>query len=205
MNYSDFKQLKITSRYWLIGKAEENKDYYLTLRAFEVALKFHKGIRKDGITEEMYHQLSIFSYLRTMCALMEQPHIVLAVALLHDTYEDYPESHRLLYEEFPSIMPYIIRVSKVRDGQKISYEKYFNEMKNCPVTSIVKATDRLHNLSTMYGVFSSEKEKLYVDEVYTWFYPMIKNARREFPCQEAIYEILKSSISLLVRSIEDRS
>lgn len=204
MNYSTYEKLKLTSRYWLLGKAENNPDYYLTVRAFETALKYHTGVRKDNVTKEVYHQLNIFSMLRTMDALVKTPHIVLAVGLLHDTYEDYPESHKELESEFPELMSYLIRVSKIRDGEKISYEQYFGEMASCSVTSIVKVVDRVHNLSTMSGVFSYSKEGDYVKDVYTWFYPMIKDARRKFPEQEPAYEMLRSILALEVNLIENK-
>lgn len=204
MNYSSFEKLKMTSRYWLLGKSESNPDYYQTLRAFEFALKYHNGVRKDNVTKEVYHQLNIFSMLRTMVGLMKAPHLVLSVALLHDTYEDYPESHKELEEQFPELVPYLIRVSKVRSGKKIPLEQYFSEMSACPVTSIVKIVDRIHNLSTMHGVFSKEKEAQYVQDVYDWFYPMIKQSRRTFQEQEAVYELLRSILALEVQLIENK-
>jgi len=119
MNYSSYEKLKMTSRYWLLGKAESNPDYFLTLRAFATALKYHKGFRKDNTTKEVYHQLNIFSMLRMMVSMFSAPHIVLAVVLLHDTYEDYPESHAELKAEFPELFAYLVRISKVRNGEKI--------------------------------------------------------------------------------------
>jgi len=68
----------------------------------------------------------------------------------------------------------------------------------------VKIVDRIHNLSTMAGVFSLEKEAKYINDVHVYFYPMIKQARRLHPTQEAVYELLKSTLSLLVNSIELR-
>jgi (p)ppGpp synthase/HD superfamily hydrolase len=204
MNTTDFDKLKITARYWLVGKAENDARYYLTLKALDIMLQFHTGLRKDGETHEAYHQLNIFSMLRALAPQLEQPATVLAVALLHDTYEDYPDSHEVLMREVPELMPYLVRVSKVRDGQKISYDQYFGGMTQCPVTSVVKLVDRIHNLSTMAGVFSEEKEAQYVQDVYDYFYPMIKRARRLHPQQESAYELLKSTLSLLVHSIEFR-
>lgn len=204
MNYSSYEKLKMTSRYWLLGKAESDPKYFLTLRAFETALKYHKGVRKDKTTKEVYHQLNIFSMLRTMVSMFSSPHIVLAVALLHDTYEDYPESHTELDTEFPELVPYLVRISKVRNGENIPYKEYFSDMTACPITSIAKIVDRIHNLSTMHGVFKKEKEAQYVQDVYNWFYPMIKQARRNFPEQEPAYELLRSILSLEVQLIENK-
>lgn len=202
MNFSEHNKLTLAARYWLIGKASVDSRFLITLNAFNISQVFHKGVRKDGVTQEFYHQINIFSYLRTLESLMSFPELVLATALLHDTYEDYEESHEILRRDAPLVYEYVVRVSKVRDGEKIPYQQYFEEMSNCPITSVVKIVDRIHNLSTMNGVFSTEKKKQYIQDVYDYFYPMIKVARRKFPEQEALYEQLKSTLTLLVKSIE---
>lgn len=204
MNTTEFSKLKMASRYWLLGMAEHDSSYRQTLRAFEFMLETHQGLRKDGVTLEAYHQLSIFSMIRAMYKLLDKPSLTLTVCLLHDTYEDYPDTHADLLRMFPEAYNEIVRVSKIREGKKISYDQYFSEMTYCPVTSIVKLVDRIHNLSTMQGVFSLEKEQKYVDEVNEYFIPMIKKSRRLFPSQESAYELIKCSMNLLVSSIQFR-
>ena len=44
----------------------------------------------------------------------------------------------------------------------------------------------------MLGVFTPQKVEQYIDDWYTWFLPMLKTARRNFPNQEPLYELLKS-------------
>lgn len=44
----------------------------------------------------------------------------------------------------------------------------------------------------MLGVFTPQKVEQYIDDGYTWFLPMLKTARRNFPNQEPLYELLKS-------------
>lgn len=197
MNSTEFSKLSISSRYWLQGISESNPEYLIALQAFNIAQKYHTGVRKDGKTPEFYHQVSIFSYLRTLHSMMDYPAYTLAVAFTHDTFEDYSESEYVLKEEVLEIYDYIVRISKVRNGEKISYEQYFGEMSQCPVTSVVKAVDRIHNLSTMSSVFSVEKMESYINEVHEYFLPMIKTARRNFPSQEPLYEQLKSTLILL--------
>jgi len=48
-----------------------------------------------------------------------------------------------------------------------------------------------YNLQTMQGVFDYEKQAAYADEVDQWFYPMLKQARRNYPRQYPAYENLK--------------
>ena len=204
MNTTEFNKLKVSCRYWLIGKAENDPSFLITLKAFNTFLHFHKGKRKDNVTEEAYHQLNIFSMLRTMCDQLPSPAITLAVALLHDTYEDYPESHELLIREFTDLMPLLIRISKVREGKKLSDAEYYGDMHECAIAAIVKVVDRIHNLSTMAGVFPIVKERKYVTVVHQHFYPMIKKARRLHPEYEAVFELLKNMLALIVNATEYR-
>lgn len=202
MNSTSYDKLLISIRYWLLGKAESDPSYYQPLKALEFALEYHDGVRKDNTTKEFYHQLSMVAYARTVVSMVSHPALLLTVILLHDTYEDYEESHQRLASEFPEAYAYIVRISKVRDGHTISYEQYFGEMSNCNVTSVAKAIDRIHNLSTMNGVFSEEKKRQYLDDVQAWFLPMIKVARKRFPEQEPAYEQLKSTLILVHDAID---
>lgn len=191
MKLEKFKKLKVSFRYWLLGKAEENPEYYRVLEAMEVAEKYHNGKRKDG-SPEFTHQITICMYLKTIHKYFKDPVKVFIVALLHDTLEDYyEESKRELQAKFPEEYEYFVRISKVREGVKIPYEQYFGEMKNCYICSIVKLADRIANISTMIGVFSYDKQTQYLEEVNIWFLPMLKHARRMFPQQESAYENLK--------------
>lgn len=192
MNNTKIDKLRIATRYWLQAKAESDPNYYRVLQAIEVMERYHTGTRKDGITPNIVHQYSIFNHLKTLHLYMDDPVTVFITALLHDTYEDFPESAAELKRDFPNEFEYIVRVSKVRDGVDINYDLYFNEMQNCSICSLVKAVDRIHNVSTMIGVFRVEKQLKYLGEVDKWFLPMLKHARRKFPKQELAYENLKS-------------
>lgn len=66
-----------------------------------------------------------------------------------------------------------------------------NEMATDPIASVVKMADRAHNVQTMVGVFTADKQRRYVEEVRTWFMPMARQARRNFPMQYGAYENLK--------------
>lgn len=195
MNTTEHKKLRLSIRYWLLAKAEENPDYYRVLKALEIAEKYHNDNRKDG-KPTMTHQLSIMGFLKTLNAYLKFPVKTYIVALLHDTYEDYPESEEELSNEFPEEFEMIVRISKVRDGEKITYEQYFSEMQECPVCSIVKLADRISNVSTMVGVFNYQKQTKYLEEVNNWFLPMLKHAKRKFPEQTPAYENIKSMLTV---------
>lgn len=191
MNSTEYKKLKQSFRYWVLGKAENEPKYYKVLKAMNISEKYHNGSRKDG-APEFSHQIAICAYLRTLHKYFINPTMVFIVALLHDTVEDYPESSEEVLAAFPDEYDAIVRISKVRNGTKIPYEQYFGEMKECFVCSIVKLADRIANISTMVGVFSYDKQTQYLQDLEDWFFPMLKYAKRKFPEQEPAYENLKS-------------
>ena len=100
MKNNDLKKTRAAFRYWLLGMAEHNSDYFKVLKAMTIAEKYHTGKRKDG-SHEISHQYMIVLYLKTLYKYFSDPVAVFIVALLHDTYEDYPESAAELMEAFP--------------------------------------------------------------------------------------------------------
>lgn len=191
MQKTEYKKLLQSFRYWILGMAEKNEDYYRVLDAIRIAEKYHKGRRKDK-SHEFSHQVSICSYLRTLHRYFSDPVKVFIVALLHDTIEDYEESVEEILKAFPEEYDLIVRISKVRNGQKIPYTQYFGEMQECEVCSVVKLVDRIANISTMVGVFDYDKQTKYLQDLEDWFFPMLKYAKRKFPRQEPAYENMKS-------------
>ena len=62
---SNFSKLMISARYWLLGMAENDPEYFKVIDAMEIGLEHHDGYRNGG-DPEFIHQLGIFHYLRTM-------------------------------------------------------------------------------------------------------------------------------------------
>lgn len=202
MNTTDYEKLKLTIRSQLVGMAAVDARYLLCVRALDYAAGVHTGMRKDNKTHEFYHQLSLVGFALTQINNIAKPWLVLAVLILHDTYEDHPELENVLLENFPEIMEYVIRASKIRRGEKLPMDAYIDDVANCQICSVVKLIDRLHNISTMLGVFSLKKLVEYVDETNTYYLPMLKKAKRKFQEQNALYELLKSTLSIQLATIQ---
>jgi (p)ppGpp synthase/HD superfamily hydrolase len=198
MNNVEFKKLRNTIRSELQGMAKLDKRYYIVLKGFNLADKYHSGKRKDG-QPEFSHQLMIVGYLLTIIDSLENAPMVILAALWHDLYEDYHNKCSLLVGLMKAISEegfiYAVRLSKIRDGKKISYEQYFKEMSECIVCSIVKLVDRASNISTMIGVFDFDKQDGYLQDLIDWFFPMLKKAKRLFPEQKSAYENVKSFLT----------
>ena len=212
MTDSYSSKLFVTLKYYLLGKK-----YYIALKALEYARKHHDGLRKDGITPEFQHMLEIALYLKDLSSSMDNEELVLAAALLHDTVEDCDISIYELEEKFGKKVSHSVwLLTKKTKNITKKYDSYFSDIANDPIASLVKGADRINNVQSMNRkhvetnktVFSLEKQKQYVQEVKTYFLPMLKKAKQEFPQQTHSYFniifVLKSQVELIELLIENK-
>ena len=187
------KQLAVM-RGWL-----EGRQYFKAATALEFVKGLEVGTRKDGETPKLHHQLSVARLITTLAPHLLFPEETIAAAFLHDVLEDHGTvaSQDKLADKFGrKVADAVWCLSKKSNGMTKDYTRYFSDMTQCPIASVVKLADRAHNLQTMSGVFTPEKQAAYLREVDAYFYPMIRQARRNFPQQYPAYENLK----ILLRS-----
>lgn len=187
----------IAIRHMLLGKG-----WYTALEAMEFALKFHQGKRKDNITPEFYHQVVIAGFLFTLSDGLLYPEETIAVAFLHDCPEDYDIGFEEIESRFGSKIARATKLlTKTHRGRNLSPEAYFSSMAEDPIASVVKGTDRIHNQSTIVGVFSREKQNIYITETNEYIIPMLKVARKNCPKQYNAYRnimfVLRSQIDMI--------
>jgi (p)ppGpp synthase/HD superfamily hydrolase len=193
----------IALRYWLQGR-----EYYKALRYMDFNRRFFTGVRKDGVTPEFDHHVCQAQYLRTILGHIRHPEETLATIFSHDTPEDKDVSReeiKLVVPEDPIFGERVAqatwRVTKEWKGERFNEEHLFARMAECPIASIVKGMDRIHNFQTMVGVFTPSKQKAYLKEGEDLFLPMLKDAEQRFPDQEPAYKnirtFLKTQISLI--------
>lgn len=191
-----YKKLTIAVRYWLLGKG-----YLKALKAMEFARGYHVGKRKDGMTPEFMHQLEIVSYLRTL-SLVDME-LVITATFLHDVLEDYDVEQEDIINLFgEDVNDVVWSLTKVYKGTKKTPKAYFDEIANCPHSSVIKGADRVNNMGSMIGAFTINGQKHYVTEVETLFFPMLKYARQKFPQQESAYENLKLVLENQMRMVK---
>lgn len=196
MNTVDYSKLLITIRYRLQGLAQLDARYYTALRALAFFEDLHGEEKSKSGTKGFYHQLNILSFTMTQHANLANPYNVYTQILGHDGVEDYQEKVNVIRSEFPDDYRRFEIMSKYRDGVRISDEQYFSEIERDIDASVSKGMDRIHNYSRMAGVFSVKKQAAYCKEGEDFFLPMLKAARRRFPQQEAVYELMKSMLSV---------
>jgi (p)ppGpp synthase/HD superfamily hydrolase len=198
-----FEKKLLTLRQQLVGA-----QYFHALAALEFAIRYHTGVRKDGITPEFQHQVEIALFALTLPNLMYRQEVI-ATILLHDVREDYGvtdgEVRGLIFND-PEFADRVARavdnMTKEFRGVKRDEQDLFEAMANDPIASIAKGCDRMHNLQSMVGVFKLEKQKEYIREVHDLFFPMLKKARRLFPHQVMAYENIKHILESQIQLIE---
>ena len=182
---NNYEKMKLSLRYYLLGKG-----YYKAVEALEFGARYHTGTRKDGVTHEFQHQIEIAHYVRTLHLM--HPELTIAATLLHDVREDYNVSDQELRHRFGEE---IATACIILDKNGKEPDLYHTGCASCPISSIAKGGDRIHNIQTMPGVFTYEKQGRYIKEVEDHFFPMIKQAKRAFPQQEAAYENIKHMLT----------
>lgn len=199
MSNNQYQKLHIALQNYLYGAK-----YYRALKAFDLAKRFHTGVRKDKVTPEFQHQIEIALFITTLKDVSNEEDAII-VALLHDLLEDYVEVTRndILDLVGQTATESVVMISKKIQGKHRhqGLDGYFNDIGQDQEASIVKGCDRIRNLQTMVGVFSSEKQREYIQETKDYFLPMLKRAAGLFPMQYLAYmnirTMLKSQIELL--------
>lgn len=183
----DYSKLKIQVRSWMQGRGYDN-----ALRAMDFAAKFHTGTRKDNQTPEFQHQLSQAQFIINLAPLLMHPEETLATVFLHDVQEDYGVESQVITDKFgKDVARHTWNMTKEFNGVAKKKQDYFDELAKDPVASVAKGLDRIHNLSSMIGVFRIDHQKKYAQEVRDYFLPMLKEAQGRFPQQQGVYETLK--------------
>ncbi len=197
----------IALRFWLQGRG-----YHRALRAMDYNRRMFNGLRKDGITPEFDHHVCQAQFMRTLLPFLLHPEETLTAIFFHDTPEDMGVSFDEIINFFPNDLAFgtqvsnaTRRVTKKMRNVKMEAGPLFQSMSECPIASLVKGGDRIHNLQSMVGVFSLEKQRRYLDETQEYILPMLKTAEQNFPEQEPAYKnirtFLKAQIHLTAHSL----
>ncbi|MCE6958063.1 HD domain-containing protein [Cereibacter sphaeroides] len=193
-----FAKREISLRYWLQGKG-----FHMALEAMDFAKGFHTGLRRDGVTPEFDHQVSIGHYVRTLESSLIFAEQTFATIFLHDVREDFDVPDAEIRNRFGDrVADAVDAMTKTFRGVKRPAAEVFQRIGDDPRASVAKGADRGHNHRSMVGVFSLEKQVEYLAETKEFFLPMLKRARRAFPRQEPAYENIKHVLTGEIELIE---
>jgi len=195
------KKRVLVLRHMLIGRG-----WYEALSALEFSRKHTVGYRKDNVTPNFDHPVSIGLYLMTFPDLL-YPQEAVALAMTHDLIEDSQLSELEVRAAFRD-GEFGLRVGRATDllskesrGVRRDDKALFEAMAECPIASIGKPADRAINQNDMAGVFTREKIEKQVWETEDLILPMLKRAKRNFPQQTLAYEnmnwTLKSQVNIV--------
>ena len=187
--------------------------FIMAVEALEYARGFHCNLRKDGVTPEFEHQVSIAFHVLDLPGLIH-PEETISTVMLHDTVEDYGAHHEAVIRSrfgplvHAGVMSVTKKIPVFVDGVKVHVierdeDQLFADMSGNAIGSIVKPADRGHNQKTMGGAFTREKQVSYVDFTEERIIPMMKRARHLFPQQYRAYMLLQDKLesqAALVRS-----
>ncbi len=190
----NFEKMRIALRYWLIGKG-----FYKAVEAMDFAEQYHSGKRKDG-SPEFSHQISQASLARTLINSIKHKEELFIVIFLHDSPEDVHISFEEIDNKYGNIAGNAIRLmTKLYRGVKTPNDIYYNNLVDSEIASVAKGIDRFHNILSMLGGFTPEKQVSYVEETIKKVLPLLKFGRRRFPEQTAAYENIKLVLIVQLR------
>lgn len=171
------------------------KGWHRALHALDLGLKHHNGLRKNG-EPEFSHQVFQCQAARTMDTMFIDPEGTHCTILLHDIREDHNYPLDLLLIDYGTHVTKSVQLMTNVNEQNTDKEEqtYYEDMIRDPRASLAKGFDRQHNILSMIGTFTDEKQKRYIDTTRKYIVPMLKNARKQFPQQEPVYQNIKVSL-----------
>lgn len=193
----DYAKIRAAIRYWMLGRK-----YFTALKAMDFAMQHHTGLRKDGVTPEFQHQVSQANYARTLIDSFLYPEETLATIFLHDVVEDCGVKLSEITNRFGTVISDATSLMTNQiDGVKKPKESYYGQQASNEIASLDKGIDRIHNQSSMVGVFTVIKQMDYIAETTDYILPMLKTARKNFPEQEAAYQNIKHVLEVQMQLI----
>ncbi len=185
--------------------------YENSLKALSEVAKY-RGVRKDGVTPSNVHQLSVTNYILSFDKVFIdyknriEADTIYASCLLHDSVEDGNILRDRLFKEYgKDICETVDLLTKTGKGTKYYYE----EMIKNGAATVIKGSDRIHNVQTMVGVFTNEKIEAYIKETKEFVIPMLYDSIFHHPQFEAVYSneilVLESQLALIGEIITSNS
>lgn len=171
-----------------------------TLKILPYVREKHAGqfrMGKEAIPY-VYHPLLMACHA---LALGLDDDVILSAALLHDVCEDC----NVTLGELPADDEIKLAVSLLTKNTAKSAEakhRYFEAIAKNPVATMVKLLDRCCNVSGMAAGFSHEKLVEYINETEKYFYPLMQQAKTDYPQYSNQIFLIKYHMTSVVNSLK---
>lgn len=166
------------------------------LQALAFARDKHAPQMRKGGQPYIVHPLSMACHAVSLGLDNED---VIVACLLHDVVEDC----NVLAGELPikseSARTSIVHLTHISG---VPMDIYYQGITGDEVASLVKLLDRCDNVSTMAGVFSTEKMKSYIDETRNYVMPLWRETKDKFPKHSNALFVLKYHILSVIDGLE---
>lgn len=182
----------------------EKHNFNYATKSLSLINQYHTGTRRDG-DEERSHLFEVLGFaIANFEGRLNQDELqkLIVVSALHDLVEDYSDkiTFKILKTMFPK--DYIRSIKKVTKWSTFEktasdYQHYHGKISKDYISTIVKATDRLHNLNSCTSAFNSTKKRIYIVETETYIIPNLKKLRKEKP-------ELYASITFLIYNLKNQ-
>lgn len=171
-----------------------------TLKILPYVREKHEGQYRKGKEKipYVYHPLLMACHA---LALGLDDDIIVSSALLHDVCEDCNVS----IGELPADDEVKLAVSLLTKSDTKSAEakqQYFNAIAKNPIALLVKLLDRCCNISGMAAGFSQKKLLEYINETETYFYPLMQQAKTDYPQYSNQIFLIKYHMTSVVNSLK---
>lgn len=183
--------------YDFVGDFSDANGLTATIRALPFAKEKHAGQFRKGekLVPYISHPLTMACHAISM-GLIEDD--LLAAILLHDVCEDCGVSPANLPAN-RSVQNAVLLVTK-EEGE--SKRKYFSQIGENRIASMVKLIDRCHNVSQMSLAFSREKLGKYIHETEEYILPLLAASKDKWPEHSQQYFLLEYQIVSAVQSVK---
>lgn len=177
------------------------KRMYQTLRVLPYARELHKGQFRKGKDKVpyIYHPLLIACH--ALALGLDDDNLV-STAILHDVCEDcgvkieelpVNETTRKAVALLTKPSPHLTKEEK---------ERYYQEIAKNEIATMVKLLDRCNNVSGMAAGFDRDKLVTYIKETEKYFFPIMHEAKTDFPMYSNAIFLIKYHISSVLMAIK---
>ncbi len=189
----------VDGRYAFVSEFAERNGLRATINALPFAREKHEGQMRKGPESKrepyIVHPLQMAAHAIAMSLTDDD---LIAAILLHDVCEDCGVAPT----ELPvgeTVQEAVRLVTRV-DGE--SKEKYYGQIGENPIATLVKLIDRCHNVSQMSLAFSREKLWKYIDETEMYMLPLLQQAKDRWPEYEKQYFLLEYQINSILQTVK---